>query len=642
MSTEPPAQSLPRERIPRQVLFGGAQRLAPSLSPDGELLAFAALAHQTMNVWVQPVDGSAPARPVTHAQGGGITEFTLCAGGRLVYRQADGGENWRLYLLDDVLDVQCEPRLVGPKRGAYQAQMLVYYPLWHPDQMLVAFNDVDPLLYDVYLLDLVTGQTSLAVTNPGHRGGEAFVSWLADSDLHVRGGGVDAGDGGLVLHVSAEPGGPLRPLVHLPPADDASNELITFTRDGAHLITATSLDAPAVRLAKIDVVTGQITTLAGDPDHDVARVWLDTVTGEPAVAVHSPGRNRYQLLDLGFKDTLRHLTSLDEGDVDLVGTARDGQLLLAATAAPDRAVRYYLHDRRTGQARLLFQDRDDLDPYELAPMQPFQLVARDGLDLHGYLTRPPRAPDGPLPAVLLVHDGPWARDTWSYRPEVQWLADQGYAVIQVNYRGSTGYGLAHLDAGNRQWGRAMQTDLLDTVAHLVGEGLIDASWVAIYGASYGGYAALCGATFHGDVFAAAVSECGPTDLSALINALNFTAVLTSVPGHSQMMEQYRIRIGDPEHDADRLRAVSPSAHTSRIRVPLLAAQGALDRLVREAETDALIAELSANRVPHCYLVFPDEGHGLVRPANRDVFHRAVEAFLAEHLGGVGRRATAPA
>lgn len=644
MSIASPAQSpAARSLIPRQVLFGAPDRLNPALSPDGTLLGYAAPDEGVMNVWVGPVDGSAPARPVTRDRGRGITEFTLCAGGRLVYRQdTDGDENWRLYLLD-LSDLtggdtgeRPQPRLITPERGTggpVQAHVLAYYPIWHPDQMLLAVNADHPQLHDVYRLDLPTGEATLILANPGHDGDPPFVSWLADTDLQVRGGGVPAPDGGLALLVCDEAGQPWRLLCHLPADDITPDTTIAFTRDGASLIMGTSLQAESLRLARIDLADGAITTIAGDPCHDVAQAWLDAVTCEPAVAVYAPDRNRYQVLDPDFTADLKHLTALDDGDVSVIGSARGGQLLLAATTAPHAAVRYYLYDRGTQQARLLFHQRDDLTAYPLAPMETFDLVARDGLDLYGYLTRPIGAPDGPLPTVLLVHGGPWVRDSWAYHAEVQWLANRGYAVIQVNYRGSAGYGKAHMSAGDRQWGRAMQRDLIDTVAHFVKEGVIDADRVAIYGGSYGGYAALCGAAFGGDVFAAAVSACGPTDLATLI---------TSLPPHVQpMIELYHARIGDPDRDADRLREVSPSAHAHNIRTPLLIAQGANDPRVPLTQADALIAALDEHNVAHRYLVFDNEGHGLVRPESRERFYAEAEAFLAEHLGGACQEATSP-
>lgn len=651
------------QRIPRSVLFGNPDRINARLSPDGTLLAYAAPHEQVMNVWIEPVDGSAAARPVTADRGRGITEVTLCAGGRLVYRQdSDGDEGWRLYVLDltdpDVADRDAADRdaadqegaglaggaarLVTPEHGV-QARVLSYHP-WHPDRMLVALNADDPRLHDVYELDLTTGDLAKIASNPGHDGQPPFAHWLADADLHVRVGVVTTPDGGIVIHVRDTVDGPYRPLLTVPADDFDPRTDITFTRDGTALIMKTSLGAPAMRLVRIDVASGHLTTIASDPDNDLADVWLDATTLEPIVAVYQPDRARYDVLDPAYTTHVDHLTALDDGDVTVVNTARDGRLTLAATTAPDAPTRYYLYDHDTRQSRYLFNHHAALARHRLAAMEPFCFTARDGLKLHGYLTQPatrpgdaPGAPDasdapggpggpgGPPPAVVLVHGGPWARDTWRYHPEAQWLADRGYAVIQVNFRGSTGYGKAHLNAGNRQWGRAMQHDLLDAIDHLARDGVIDPDRVGICGGSYGGYAALCGATLNQDVFACAVSLCGPTDLHTLLTA--------PAPYVQTWVPVWHARVGHPEHDADRLREVSPLTHAAAIRTPLLIAQGATDPRVPPHHAEALVAALNRSGVPTRYLLFTDEGHGLTRPANRETFYAEVEAFLATHLGG---------
>lgn len=611
--------------IPRRVLFGDPHRISPTLSPDGRLFAYAAPDEGVMNVWLRPVDGSAPARPVTHDRGRGITAFTLCEGNRLVYAQdTDGDESWRLYLLDLASG---QTRLVTPERGVH-AQVLAYDPACDPDWMLVLLNSDNPQLHDVYGLDLRTGEVTAIEANPGHQGQMPFVGWLIDTELNVRGGAVPTPDGGVVVRIRDGAEGPYRTLIEVGGEDLDPNTGIGFTPDGTRLIMATSLGAPANRLAELDITSGKLTTLAGDPSYDLAGIWFDERSREPVVAVYAPDRARYEVLDPGFAIDLEHLVKLDDGDVSLVGSAQEGRLLLAATTAPHAPVRYYLYDRQTKDARFLFAHRDDLDGYPLARMEPFSFTARDGLKLHGYLTLPVNAPDHPLPAVLVVHGGPWMRDGWGYHPEAQWLANRGYAVIQVNYRGSTGYGKAHLNAGNHEWGRAMHDDLVDAVHYLSNNKVIDPARIGIYGASYGGYAALCGAVFNPDTFRCAISICGATDLATYI---------TNLPAYAQpMIAILHTRLGNPQidADADRLHQVSPLAHAATIRIPLLIAQGANDPRVLRSHADELVAALKQHGVPHTYLVFDDEGHGLVLPQNRERFYREAEHFLAEYLGGL--------
>ncbi len=274
---------------------------------------------------------------------------------------------------------------------------------------------------------------------------------------------------------------------------------------------------------------------------------------------------------------------------------------------------------------MLFEDRPQLGSYELGRMEPFCITARDGLELHGYLTSPPGVERRHLPTVLLVHGGPWARDVWGYDPQVQWLANRGYLVVQVNFRGSTGYGKRFLNSGDRQWGAAMHDDLIDTVRWTVAEGYADEHRIAIQGGSYGGYAALVGATFTPDVFACAVDLVGPSNLRTLIESIP--------PYWEPMIVQFHRRIGHPETDRALLWERSPLSRADQVAVPLLIAQGANDPRVKQAESEQFVAALQERDIDHEYLLFEDEGHGFAKPENRLRFYAAVESFLARHLGG---------
>jgi dipeptidyl aminopeptidase/acylaminoacyl peptidase len=245
--------------------------------------------------------------------------------------------------------------------------------------------------------------------------------------------------------------------------------------------------------------------------------------------------------------------------------------------------------------------------------------------VHGYVTVPLGVPPENLPAVLVVHGGPWARDEWGYQAEPQWLANRGYVCVQVNFRGSTGYGKGFLNAGDRQWGAAMHDDLLDAIDHLVATGLVDRARVGIYGGSYGGYAALVGAAFTPDVFRCAVDLVGPSNLITLIG---------SVPEYwKPQIALFHTKVGNPETESDFLWSRSPLSRVDDIQIPVLVAQGKNDPRVKEAEAQQIVDALREKGLPHEYLLFEDEGHGLARPENREVFYGATEAFLAQHLGG---------
>ncbi len=293
-------------------------------------------------------------------------------------------------------------------------------------------------------------------------------------------------------------------------------------------------------------------------------------------------------------------------------------------------VSFYAYDTATGEGSFLFEHQPELAKYELAPMEPFSYQARDGLTVNGYLTFPPGADRFDLPTVLLVHGGPWARDVWGFDAQAQWLANRGYLCIQVNFRGSSGYGKAFLNAGNREWGNKMQDDLSDAVAHAISRGWADPARVAIAGGSYGGYAALAGAAFTPDLYCCAVDIVGPSNLITLIE--------TIPPYWAPLLAQFHNRVGDPATDQDFLWSRSPLARADQIRIPLLIAQGANDPRVKQAESEQIVAALEKAGIEHDYMLFPDEGHGFAKPENSIRFFAAADKFLSRYLGG---RAEAP-
>jgi dienelactone hydrolase len=608
------------------VLFGNPDRVSPSVSPDGRLLGYVGPLDGVLNVWVEPLDGSAPARAVTKDADRGVRTYAFCHDDRsLLYLQDTAGdESWRLY----VLDLQTgDARLVTPERGV-QAQILGHNR-WHPHTVLVGLNDRDAQVHDVHRLDLRTGTLTKEVDNPG------FLGWLIDTELQVRGGAAMRPDGGVVVSLRAggatghaaggEAADGWEPYLEIPAEDAATTDVLGFSRDGTALLLLSSIGANAARLVRRDLATGTETVLAEDADYDVSGVVLDPQTLLPQAVTYEKERQEIVLLDQALAPDLERLRSLGDGDLSIGRREREDRLWLVSVAPSDGPVDYWLYDRAGGDVRFLFPHRSDLREHTLAPMEPFALVTRDGLRVHGYATFPPGVPRRALPAVLVVHGGPWARDFWGYDPEAQWLANRGYACIQVNFRGSTGYGKAWLNAGDRQWGRAMHADLLDAVEHVVAQGWVDRDRVGIYGGSYGGYAALVGAAFTPEVFRCAVDLVGPSNLLTLLGSL---------PEYwKPMIAHMHRRVGDPGTDADMLWERSPLSRVQDIRIPVLVAQGANDPRVKQAEAEQIVGALRDKGLPHSYLLFDDEGHGLAKPANRERFYAAVEPFLAEHLGG---------
>jgi dipeptidyl aminopeptidase/acylaminoacyl peptidase len=598
------------------VLFGNPDHVSPSVSPDARRLGWVAPLDGVLNLWVQPLDGSSPARALTHDQDRGVRSYAFCHDDRhLLYVQdKDGDESWRLYLLD-LDDPDAPARLVTPGEGV-QAR-IVAHNRWHPGQVLVALNDRDPQLHDLHRLDLATGELTLVAENPG------FADWLVDADLVVRGGAAMTPDGGVTVLLGRD--GQYEPYLQVPPDDAASTNVLGFVRDGSALLVLSSLDGNATRLERHDLATGERTVLAADEAYDIGGVWLDPATLEPQAVEFERERQDVVLLDESLRGDLDRLRALGDGDLGVGRRERGDRLWVVSVSPSDGPVRYYVYDRSTGEARFLFAHRAELEGRPLAPMEPFSFVARDGLTVHGYLTFPPGVERRSLPAVLDVHGGPWVRDTWGFDAEAQWLANRGYVCVQVNFRGSAGYGKAFLNAGDKQWGAAMQDDLTDAVEHVVAQGWVDRDRVGIYGGSYGGYAVLAGAAFTPEVYRCGVDIVGPSNLLTL---------LASVPEYWKpvIAMMYR-RVGDPEHEPELLRERSPLFAVEQIRIPLLVVQGANDPRVKQAEAEQIVAALRDKGLPHEYLLFGDEGHGLAKPQNRETFYARAEAFLAEHLGG---------
>jgi len=336
-------------------------------------------------------------------------------------------------------------------------------------------------------------------------------------------------------------------------------------------------------------------------------------------------RAEYHVLDPAVAADYEAIRALHSGDPGLIGRDEADVTWLIAFTDDAGPVRYYAYDRSTRTGSFLFDSRPELARYELARMEPFSFTTRDGLTVHGYVTFPPGGGRSGLPAVLDVHGGPQARDVWGWNPEAQWFANRGYLCIQVNYRGSTGYGKAFVSAGDREWGAKMHDDLLDAVGYVVQQGWADRDRIAIYGGSYGGYAALVGAAFTPDVFRCAVDIVGPSNLQTLLE--------TIPPYWAPAKAQLYKRVGNPETDQEFLWSRSPLSRVRDIRIPLLIAQGANDPRVKQAESEQIVAALAEAGIDYEYMLFPDEGHGFAKPENRIKFYAAAERFLAKYLGG---------
>jgi len=607
--------------IPRSVLFGNPERTSPQISPDGNSLAWIAPRDGVLNLWIAPIGGEsgvdwAAARPLTEDADRGIRMFAWAHDGRhLLYVQDVGGdENWRLYDVDPESGAR---RDLTPFEGIHAT--IIGTSKRRPDEVLVGINADNPQLHDVYRLHLGSGELVKEIENPGYAG------WLADEDLAVRCAIAPLPDGSFDVLVRDSGEGEFRHLLSVPAEDATSTDVVSFSGDGRSVLMISAAGSDTGRLTRVDLATGESTVLAEDPEADVSGVLLHPDTRDPLIVMVLRDRMTYTVLDPSVADDLKAVRALHPGDPTFSDRDEADTTWLIAFTVDAGSVTYFMYDRATKTGRLLFSARPALDGYELAPMEPFSFTARDGLLIHGYVTFPPGLGRTGLPAVVDVHGGPQVRDTWGYNPEAQWFANRGYLCIQVNYRGSTGYGKAFVAAGDREWGGKMHDDLIDAVGYAVDQGWADKSKVAIYGGSYGGYAALVGAAFTPDVFCCAVDIVGPSNLKTLLE--------TIPPYWAPMIAQLYRRVGNPETDADFLWSRSPLSRAHDIRIPLLIAQGANDPRVKQAESEQIVAALTEAGIDHEYMLFPDEGHGFAKPENRIKFYTVAERFLAKYLGG---------
>lgn len=601
--------------IPREILFGNPERTRPQLSPDGKYLAYIAPDEKNiLQVWVRTI-GQQDDRQITQDKKRGIRiYFWTFDGEQLIYLQdSDGDENWHCYSVNIKTNIV---RDLTPFQGV-QAQPLA---LDHnfPNEFLVGLNLPDLNKHNVYRISLNNGAVEFDTQNPGN-----IVAWTVDAQFQVRAAIAATADGGYDLLYRESPTQSWENLRHW--SSDDEGYAVSFSTDGQTLYVVGSHNANAQRLLALDLATRQETAIAEDPEYDVDSVVVHPVSRVLQAVSFYRDKQEWQILDQSIAADLAAISQVRPGEYNITSRDLADKTWLVAYTTDDGPVYYYTYDRATKTSSLLFSNQPKLEELQLAAMQPVSYVARDGLTIHCYLTTPLGITAQNLPTILLVHGGPWTRDTWGYDPHVQWLANRGYAVLQVNFRGSTGYGKAFLNAGNREWGAKMHDDLLDAVNWLVQQGISDPQKVAIMGGSYGGYAVLAGLAFTPEVFAAGVDIVGPSNLITLMQSIP--------PYWEPMKAMFAHRLGNLETEPEFLKSRSPLFYCERIQKPLLIGQGANDPRVKQAESEQIVAAMRQTNQPVEYLLYTDEGHGFARPENRLHFYAKAEGFLAKYLGG---------
>ncbi len=616
------------ELISVEDLFSAPERTAATISPDGTRIAYLAPWQNRLNVWVQDVDDDATARCVTADETRSVYIYRWTDNPRwMLYMQDSGGdENWHVYRVD--LENPDTPAVdLTPFPGTRASFEL---PKRLPGKAIVQINKRNPELFDVYELDIATGELTLRAENPGN-----VVTWLSgpSGDLFTN---TLTAEGDVEISRWDPATSTLSPVKVYDGSDYPLGIFpVTVTPDGKGIWLPSYENSDRSRLVVVDVADSTETEIDSHPTFDVGNQMvlpspfiLCPRTGELIGVRYYGERQVIHPLDSNFAAVLDNLVKLSDGDLASVSADDRGQRWVVSFTHDRDPWATYLYDHSTGESRLLFRPYARLDPEKLAPMTPVTITSRDGLDLHAYLTLPVGIEPRDLPLVLLVHGGPWARDCWGFQPDVQLLANRGYAVLQVNFRGSTGYGKAFTKAAIGEFAGKMHDDLIDAVDWAVKQGYADRDKVAIYGGSYGGYAALVGVTFTPDVFAAAIDYVGISSLA------NFMRTLPNVarPFLATNWHKYVGDPRDPAQESDML-ARSPITKVDQIRTPLLVIQGANDSRVVQAESDNLVEALRARGVEVEYMVKADEGHGFVNPDNQIDMNHAVERFLAQHLGG---------
>jgi dipeptidyl aminopeptidase/acylaminoacyl peptidase len=533
---------------------------------------------------------------------------------QLIYLQdSDGDENFHLYSVDIESNIV---RDLTPFQGV-KGQVVDVDPKF-PDEVLVGLNLKDPQKFDVYRINLNNGAVEFDTDNPGN-----IVSWTADAEFKVRAATAATPDGGSDLLFRETLDKPWEIIRHWGPDDEGG--AVSFSADNKTLYIIGSHDANAQRLITLDLATREETVVAEDDQYDIGGILMHPTTRVIQAVSFDKDKVEWQVLDQSIAADFEAITQVREGEFGVTMRNLADDTWLVAYTTDDGPVYYYTYDRKSKSSTLLFSNQPELEKLSLASMQPISYQARDGLTIHGYLTTPVGVEPKNLPTVLLVHGGPWARDTWGYSPIVQWLANRGYAVLQVNYRGSTGYGKAFLNAANRQWAAAMHDDLIDAVNWIVEQGIADPNKVAIMGGSYGGYATLVGLTFTPEVFAAGVDIVGPSNLVTLLKSIP--------PYWAPLLANMYHRVGNLETEEEFLNSRSPLFFVDRIQKPLLIGQGANDPRVKQAESEQIVEAMKQAGKPVEYVLYTDEGHGFARPENRLHFYAIAEEFLAKYLEG---------
>lgn len=613
--------------IDRDAFFGEVVIANAQISPDGRYISFLKPYRGVRNLWVKgTAEPFSAARPMSAESHRPILQYFWSRDGKyLLYVQDhDGDENYNVYAIDPAAAPE-QASGVPPVRNVTEAKgarVEIYsLPKNEPDLIYIGINDRDKAWHDLYRLRLSTGERTLLRQNTEHIG-----AWLFDHQgtLRLAMRTDDRGDTQILRVDSAA----FTPIYGCDVTEEC--EASEFDPGNTKVYVVSNKGVNLKGYALLDPASGAVSTMQSDPEKrvDLERLVFSELSDRLIGTEYTDDRQRFYWTDPLFAADYQFLREKLPGrELTWNSATRDENRFIVTAYADTEPGETYLYDRKAKTLVLQFRVREEIPRESLAATQSIRYKSLDGTEIPAYLTLPKGVDARHLPLVVLPHGGPWARDFWRYNGLAQFYANRGYAVLQPNFRGSEGYGKAFLNAGNGEWGRRMQEDLTAGVQYLIAQGVADPKRVGITGGSYGGYATLAGVTFTPELYNAAVSIVGPSNLLTL---------LAAIPPYWESFRRIMYaRMADPDTPQGRklLEAESPLNFAARIRTPLLVAQGANDPRVHKRESDQIVAAARDHGVPVEYLVAPDEGHGFARPINNLAMFTAIEKFLAAHLGG---------
>ena len=611
--------------IPRDALFGNPSRAMGKISPDGQWLSWLAPHNDVLNIWLAPASDPGDAKVMTQSTDRPIQQYMWSPdSGSLLYIQDKGGdENFLLYGINIASGKETsltpfENTRVDIVAGSDSIR----------DAILIGLNNRDPQFHDVHRLNLNTGDLTLVLENNGYAG------FMADDTLTVRMALRQNDAGGTDYFRVIDNAVEEAPFTATQMEDSLTTNPAGYTHDGQTLYWLDSRGRDTAALYAEDAATGERRLIAEDDKADIGGTLRNSKTGEVEAYSVNYLKTQWTAIKPELGEAFAFLKSQFDGEVGVSSRTDDDRTWIVWNDPLTASTSTYIYDRDAGKLTPFYVSRPELEGMPLQPMHTVEIASRDGLTLPSYLTLPAGSdadgsglPSTPVPMVLLVHGGPWARDGYGFNSIHQMLANRGYAVLSTNFRGSTGFGKKFINAGNKQWGLAMHDDLIDAVNWAIGEGIAMPDQIAIMGGSYGGYATLAGLTFTPQTFACGVDIVGPSNLETLLE--------TIPPYWAPMVKIFHERMGNPEtkEGLALLKAASPLYKADQITKPLLIAQGANDPRVKQAESDQIVGAMKGAGIPVTYVLYPDEGHGFARPVNSISFFAIAENFLAECLGG---------